>query len=114
MVLWQLKLTGKIENYQYIGHLESQSGTNSITADLNRALLISSCLKDEISKIRQKFLIADYPLRFISSIIKQFSNKVSEKSNEEDDYILPPDFFEIKKHVILIEIPYRQKNETSS
>ena len=87
---------------------------NSITADLNRALLISSCLKDEISKIRQKFLIADYPLRFISSIIKQFSNKVSEKFNEEDDYILPRDFFEIKKHVILIEIPYRQKNETSS
>ena len=50
---------------------------NSITTDMNRALLISSCLKDEISKIRQKFLIADCPLWFISSIIKQFSDKVS-------------------------------------
>ena len=30
MVLWQLKLTGKLENYQYIGHLESQSGTKVI------------------------------------------------------------------------------------
>ena len=39
---------------------------------------------------------------------------MSAKSNEEDDYILPPDFFEIKKQVILIEIPYCEKNETSS
>ena len=30
MVLWRLKLTGKIENYLYIGHLESQSGTKQI------------------------------------------------------------------------------------
>ena len=87
---------------------------NSITSDLNRALRISSCLKDEISKIRKKFLNADYPLRFINSVIKQFNDKLSEKSNEEDDYILPPDFFEMKKQVILIEVPYCEKNETSS
>ena len=49
--------------------------------------------------IRQKFLNADYPLRFINSVIKQFNEKLSEKSNEEDDHILPPDFFEIKKQV---------------
>ena len=29
-------------------------------------------------------------------------------------YILPPDFFEIKKQVILIEVPYYEKNGTSS
>ena len=87
---------------------------NSITSDLNRALRISSCLNDEISKIRQKCLNADYPLRFINSVIKQLSDKLSEKSIEEDDYILPPDFFEIKEQVILIAVPYCKKNETSS
>ena len=37
-------------------------------------------------KIRQKFLNADYSLRFINRAIKQFSDKLSEKCNEEDDY----------------------------
>ena len=87
---------------------------NSITCDLNRALRISSCLNDEISRIRLKFLNADYPLRFINSVIKHFNDKLSEKFNEEDDHILPPDFFEIKEQVILIVIPYCEKNETSS
>ena len=53
-------------------------------------------------KIRQKFLKADYPLRFINSVTKQFNDKFNEKPNEEDDYILPPDFVKIKKQVILI------------
>ena len=87
---------------------------NSITSDLNRALRISSYLNDKISKMRQKLLNADYPLWFINSVIKQFSDELSEKSNEEDDYILPPDFFEIKKQLILIEVPHCEKNETSS
>ena len=47
------------------------------------------------------------------SVLIQFNGKLSEKSNEEDDYILPPDFYEIKK-LILIEVPYCEKNETSS
>ena len=71
---------------------------NSITSDLNRALRISSYLKAEIPKIRQKFLNADYPLRF-NSVIKQFNDKLSGKSNEEGDYILPPDFFEIRSRL---------------
>ena len=37
--------------------------------------------------------------------------QLSEKSNEENDYILPP---EVKKQVILIEFLYYEKNETSS
>ena len=74
---------------------------------------ISSCLNDEISKIRQKFLDADYSLLFINSVIKQFTNKLRAKSNEQDDYILPPDFFEIQKQFILIEVPYCEKNKTS-
>ena len=51
---------------------------NSVASDLNGALRISDCLNDEISKIRQKFLNADYPLRFINSVIEQFNGKLSE------------------------------------
>ena len=69
---------------------------NSIASGLNRALHISSSLNDEISKIRQEFLNADYPLCFINSVIKQLNDKLSEKSNEEVDYILPHDFFKTK------------------
>ena len=85
---------------------------NSITSDLNRALRISSCLNDEISRIRLKFLNADYPLRFINTVIKHFNHKLSEKFNEEDDYILPPDFFEIKEQVILIVVPFYTARKT--
>ena len=46
--------------------------------------------------------------------MKQFNDKLSENCNVEDGYILPPDSFEIKKQVILIEVPYCEKNETSS
>ena len=87
---------------------------NSIISDLNRALCISSSLTDEIPKVRHKFLNAVYPLRFINSVIKQFNEKFSEKSNEENDYIFPSDFCEIKNQAILIEITYCEKNETHS
>ena len=68
---------------------------NSITSDMNRVLHIASYLNDEISKIRHKFLNKNYPLWFINSVMKQFHDNLSEKFNAEDDYILPPDFFEI-------------------
>ena len=106
MVLSRLNSTGKTENYQYVRHLESKRyKRNSITSDLNRIFRISSCLNDEISKIRQKVLNAGYLLWFINSVIKQFNDRLSVKSNQQDDEILPPDFFEIKKQVILIEVP---------
>ena len=56
----------------------------------------------------------DYPLLFINSVIKQFNDKLSEKPNEEDDYILPTNFFEIKKQFILTDVLYCEKNKTSS
>ena len=96
---------------QWTSRIPKRYKRNSITNDLNRALRISSYLKDEISKIRKKFLNADYPFRFINSVIKQFNDKLSEKSNQGDDCILPPNFFEIKKQVILIEVPYCEKKQ---
>ena len=46
-----------------------------INADLNRAARIASTFTEEIPKIKQKFLSAHYPPRFVKSIIKQFNEK---------------------------------------
>ena len=46
--------------------------------------------------MRQKFLHANYPIWFVNSVIKQFN----EKSTEEEDGILPINFFEFEKEVI--------------
>ena len=39
---------------------------------MNRAIDIAGFSADEIPKIKQKFLDADYPHRFINSIINNF------------------------------------------
>ena len=74
---------------------------------MNRATRTTSFPADEIPKIKQKFLNADYPHRFISSVINNFQ----EKSEETDDYIIPPGFFDVSKKVVLVDIPYCPKNE---
>ena len=53
-------------------------------------------------KIKQKFLNADYPYRFINSVINNFQ----EKSEGTDDYIILPGFFDVPKKVALVDIPY--------
>ena len=77
---------------------------------MNRATRIASFPADEIPKIKQKFLNADYPYRFINSVINNFQ----EKSDGTDDYIIPPGFFDIPKKVVLVDIPYCPKNEEFS
>ena len=68
---------------------------NAIISDLNRATRIASCPADEIPKIKQKFLNADYPHRFINSVINNFQ----EKSEETDDYIIPPVFLMFQRRL---------------
>ena len=63
---------------------------------LNRLWHILSLITGEILKMRQKFLHANYPIWFVNSVIKQFN----EKSTEEEDDILPINFFEFEKEVI--------------
>ena len=43
---------------------------NAINADLNRAARIASTFSKEIPTIKQKFMSADYPPRFVNSDIK--------------------------------------------
>ena len=64
---------------------------NAIISDLNRATHIANFTADEIPKIKQKFLNADYPYRFINSVINNFQ----EKSDGTEDCIIPPGFFDI-------------------
>ena len=85
---------------------------NAINADLNRAARIASTFTDEISRITQKFLSADYPPRFVNSVIKQFNEKYN--GNTQDDYIILPDFFDVPKPLVLAEILYCPRNETLS
>ena len=83
---------------------------SAITSDLNRAACMASVPGNEIPEIKRKFINADYPPRFINSVIKQFSQKTS----EIDDFIKPPTLFQIPKKVVLVEIPHFPKNEASS
>ena len=85
---------------------------NAINADLNRAARIASTFTEAIPTIKQKFLSPDYPPRFVNSAIKQFNEKCN--ANTQDDYIIPPDFFDVPKPLVLAEIPYCPRNEILS
>ena len=81
---------------------------NAIISDLNRATRTASFPADEIPKIKQKFLNAEYPYRIFNSVINNFQ----EKSGVTDDYIIPPGLSDIPKKVVLVDITYCPKDET--
>ena len=70
---------------------------------------MASTFTDEIPTIKQKFLSTDYPPRFVNSVIKQFSEKCN--GNTQDYYIIPPEFFDVPKPLVLAEIPYCLRHE---
>ena len=80
---------------------------NTINTDLYRAKRIATNLDNELVIIKRKFLAADYPHRFINSVINTFIEKENKK---EEEYLIPQFFFEIPKPVLLIEIPFCVKN----
>ena len=55
----------------------------------------------EIYWISKKFLAADYPQKFVESIIRSFGNDKTE--SVQDDYITPSGHFDIAKPVIVRE-----------
>ena len=59
----------------------------------------------EIKVIKRKFRNADYPPKFLNSVIHQF---FTPKNN--DSFIIPTDLFKESKPFILFEIPYCEKN----
>ena len=85
---------------------------NAINGYLNRAASIVSTFTEEIPTIKRKSLNADCPFIFVNSAIKQFNEKYN--SNTQDGYIIPPDFFDIFKLLVLAEIQSCSRNETLS
>ena len=76
---------------------------NTVNTDLYRAKRIASNLDNELVTNKKKFLAADYPHKFVNSVVNTFIEKVNKK---EEEYLIPQSFFEIPKPVILIEIPF--------
>ena len=50
-------------------------------------------------------------MRFVNSTIHEFTTS---QINEDNEFIIPPWLFEVKKKLVLVEIPYCLKNESSS
>ena len=76
---------------------------NVINGDLHRAKRIATDFDKEIVQIKEKFLAANFPPRFINDVCNDFLNK--DNYHENIDFIIPPGFFDVKLAVILIEIP---------
>ena len=85
---------------------------NAINADLHRSKRISTNFDKIVYRIKKKFLAADYPQKLVESFIRNFENDIVESI--EDDYIIPPEFFDIAKRIIILEVPLCTKNEVSS
>ena len=54
---------------------------------------------------------ADYPLRFINSVVNEFQKS---KECEGESFIIPPNLSEMTKPFIFVEIPYCELNEIKS
>ena len=62
---------------------------NTINTDLYRARRITSNLDNELVIIEKKFLAADYPHKFINSVIYTFLQK---ENNKEKEYLIQQNF----------------------
>ena len=77
---------------------------NNINNDLHRAKKISSDFSNEIKEIKQKYNHADYPRRFVESVIRDFNeNGPQSRRNETRETETKP--------FVPIKIPYCDKNE---
>ena len=83
---------------------------NAINGDLHRSKNISSNFDLEINKIKNKYEKADYPPRFISSVINQYQQKEKDKAKQK--YQIAPE--KEKKLSILVKIPFCFQNERIS
>ena len=66
---------------------------NAVNADLHRAQRISLDMEKEKAVITAKFVKAEFPKRFIASIIKHYE----ERKDELDEMIIPQNFFDEPK-----------------
>ena len=117
-----VNLNGKIETKVYRkpnklldpwpSNIPKRYKRNAINSDLHRAKRIATDFEKEIVQIKNKFLAANFLSRFINSVFNEFLNK--ENNHENIDFLIPPGFSDVKPPVILIEIPYCDKNKIAS
>ena len=84
---------------------------NTIKSELYEATRISSNLTSEIILIKYNFKLAGYPMRFLNSVIHEFTTGLA---NEDKKRIIPHWFFEVKTKIFFVEITYCLKNESLS
>ena len=87
---------------------------NAINGELYRADKISSNFNEEKSKIWKKFEKACYPQQFVKSVFRDYNNKKLQKEQlpmNDDELLIPENFFETPKPTIMMEIPFCQENE---
>ena len=86
---------------------------NAIIGDLNRAKRISTSFEEELKIIREKFITAGFPPKFVDSVIRHFN---SPRTLEDDESLplIPTFFFEKPPPFFLIELPYCPENERLS
>ena len=104
--------TSKMPNH-WSSKVPKRYKRNNILGDLHRSKRISSNFHQEINEIRTKYSKADYPLRFINSIINKFQDD-SNNDDQEESFIIPPYMFEESKSFLLLELPYCELNESKS
>ena len=66
---------------------------------------------------KEKFNKANFPLRFINNVVAQFNKNMynNKLRNEEDDeMIIPPKLFEIRKKILFLQVPFCEANEKRS
>ena len=72
---------------------------NTINTNLYLAKRIASNLANELVIIKKRFLAADYPHKFINSVI---STLIEKENKKEEEYLIPQNFFKMPKPVIFI------------
>ena len=72
---------------------------------------MSSNFDKEICLIKEKFMKADYPLRFTEGVVNEFQEG---KECADESFIILPSLFEIEMAFIFVEIPYCEPNEIKS
>ena len=82
---------------------------NNINGDLHRAKKIASNFENEIIKIRKKYIKADYPLRYINSVISAFNNECALEDNNNNEG--SNNNTEENKKRVIINLPFCSKNE---
>ena len=85
---------------------------NKILGHLHRSNHISSNFSEKIRFISHKYEQVDCRNRFINSVIRQFQDRSNQSNIDNfDDYIIPPNFFDIPKSFILTGLSFCENNE---